>query len=976
MKQSIVVGIPRTYLVLCVLATAIVVSLGIAYASKNLGDSCSSPHNRRVLVVVMPGILTSTGAAHDFTRIMTTVRSNICDSDFLPYSYTGPAVPYDPGDTLNYLDTSVGALRELLRPAAVRDHDVFLVGHSLGGVVAVSFGASYSAWPSDLNASLSGIVTMDSPVTGFDKKAACWPAGWIKFLSSHSSFIEGTPVGSDLLPGSTAIDALRDVPAKLPVLNIASKDDCFIPAESAVLPGATPLTFSAGGKELESHTAVLTSSEALDGIVHFIQSHRSGAASSGLGSAIAKPSIAITGPEKYCISGFVTRADTNAPVAAQVSVVGPANHSVSTNSSGGYSSCELQVGSYVVSAEAPAFTLQPSSKNVTLGPNATVDFRGSPGGVCIRGQVTGPEGASAPITGAVLSLSDGRVAMSESGGAYSFCGTLPGMYRVTASVPGATSINPPFRDMTVPPNHDVTGENFTAIIAKSLCVSGEVTTAAGASGPLGGIIVTSTSGASTATASNGSYRFCMPEGSWDVGPSNVGYTWFPAAKPVSGSGEVGGVNFAGLVVKRFAIRGMVTASQGASNPIANVTVEINGQDPRVSVTDGGGHYEAKDLPEGNYTVRVNDSSLDCSPISLLLSGKDADGQNFTCLSTKPPECPSPDSLLSPADGAHVASGQSVTLRWAGKAGCRYSVELRECEFRSSAVLAAGIVEWTVGPYPVGQRCLWFVQGVDGHGGTDSPKAQWTFTFGFATPTPTPTPTATPTPTPTFTSTSTPTPTPIPTRMPTPTPTPTPTSTATATATVGPTSPVIVSVGCVGAAASGLDGVQLADWGQPFNCSPTVSGTVSSWSWSAGGGTPSTGTGSTFATAWDTSGSQSITLQACNSGACSSKTQTVRLPNCDVSPDPPTPFIRAVNPSPCGQTTASQPVTLQWAVVWGSTTPVPLTFTVHVTECTYSDPLGSTDQHAMTLPGFPAGKWCNWWVTAGTMTSNQWRFAFR
>jgi hypothetical protein len=85
----------------------------------------------------------------------------------------------------------------------------------------------------------------------------------------------------------------------------------------------------------------------------------------------------------------------------------------------------------------------------------------------------------------------------------------------------------------------------------------------------------------------------------------------------------------------------------------------------------------------------------------------------------------------------------------------------------------------------------------------------------------------------------------------------------------------------------------------------------------------------------------------------------------------------VSPLPCGQTLPGQPVTLQWEVVWGSTAPTPLTFTVHVTECTYADPLGSTDQHEMTLQAFPAGTWCNWWVSApGVMQTNQARFIFR
>lgn len=112
-------------------------------------------------------------------------------------------------------------------------------------------------------------------------------------------------------------------------------------------------------------------------------------------------------------------------------------------------------------------------------------------------------------------------------------------------------------------------------------------------------------------------------------------------------------------------------------------------------------------------------------------------------------------------------------------------------------------------------------------------------------------------------------------------------------------------------------------------------------------------------------------------------------DCAVAPNPPAPFIRAVNPTPCGEVPADKEVVLKWAVDWGSQNPAnDLTYTVNMTECGhgapqyYKVPLGKTEQTEMTLQAFPAGNTCNWWVTSQHKdstpgpSSNQWRFIFR
>ena len=83
----------------------------------------------------------------------------------------------------------------------------------------------------------------------------------------------------------------------------------------------------------------------------------------------------------------------------------------------------------------------------------------------------------------------------------------------------------------------------------------------------------------------------------------------------------------------------------------------------------------------------------------------------------------------------------------------------------------------------------------------------------------------------------------------------------------PSAPVINSLGC------GPITVQI---GEAVSCNPSVSGTVTSWSWSAPAGSPSSGNGGSFATSFGSPGNQAISLTACNGGACASGTQGIAV----------------------------------------------------------------------------------------------------
>jgi serine/threonine-protein kinase len=161
--------------------------------------------------------------------------------------------------------------------------------------------------------------------------------------------------------------------------------------------------------------------------------------------------------------------------------------------------------------------------------------------------------------------------------------------------------------------------------------------------------------------------------------------------------------------------------------------------------------------------------------------------------------------------------------------------------------------------------------IDGElGGTPTPLP--TATASPASPgvsgSPTATPTATPTGTPAGTATPAPTATTQPaTPRPTAPPTAAPTQAPTPAPTAPPVAPTISSLGC---SPTSL----FPD--ETVNCTPSTSGQVTSRSWSATGGSPSSGSGGSFSTSYSSGGSKTITLTACNGSACASKSQTITV----------------------------------------------------------------------------------------------------
>ncbi len=139
-----------------------------------------------------------------------------------------------------------------------------------------------------------------------------------------------------------------------------------------------------------------------------------------------------------------------------------------------------------------------------------------------------------------------------------------------------------------------------------------------------GVSVTLSSGATTATAGGGSYRFDGVE----PGSYTVSISGFPAeasfdatSMPVT-VGETGGtatVDFSGSYIRTASVRGSVTVE---GDGLAGVTVRLSGMADAEAMTDASGQYSFTGLRAGRYSVEI--SGFDSDEVGFSSTSGSAD----------------------------------------------------------------------------------------------------------------------------------------------------------------------------------------------------------------------------------------------------------------------------------------------------------------------------------------------------------------
>lgn len=140
-----------------------------------------------------------------------------------------------------------------------------------------------------------------------------------------------------------------------------------------------------------------------------------------------------------------------------------------------------------------------------------------------------------------------------------------------------------------------------------------------------GVTLTLTGGATTITASNGSYSFTgLANGSHTVTPSLTGYTFNPASSTINVSGaNVSGTDFTATInaTPTYAVSGTVTGAV-----LQNVLITLSGAGSATILTDASGNYSFTGLANGSYTATPSLAGYSFNPVT---AGVNVSGANTT-----------------------------------------------------------------------------------------------------------------------------------------------------------------------------------------------------------------------------------------------------------------------------------------------------------------------------------------------------------
>lgn len=262
--------------------------------------------------------------------------------------------------------------------------------------------------------------------------------------------------------------------------------------------------------------------------------------------------------------------------------------------------------------------------------------------------------SGAGAAGATITLSGAATASTttDSFGNYNFGGLADGTYTATPSETGYV-FTPASQTVTISGAHNLS-VNFASALP-GYVISGTVS-----GGPGITVSLTGSTNVSTTTDASGNYSLpAVPNGTYTVTPSGVGYSITPTSQSVTVNGaNVGSINFTAASVA-YSITGTISGGAGA-------TVTLTGASTLTTTADTSGNYSFTGVVSGTYAVTPAMSGLVFTPsnLAVTVAGANVAGANFTV----PQNCPC-DTIWQPSsvptvvdDGDNQSIEVGVKLR--------------------------------------------------------------------------------------------------------------------------------------------------------------------------------------------------------------------------------------------------------------------------------------------------------------------------
>ncbi len=347
-----------------------------------------------------------------------------------------------------------------------------------------------------------------------------------------------------------------------------------------------------------------------------------------------------TPPPSYAVSGSVTNTTAGPIAGAMVYANGSTTHNSTTASATGAFSFTFGNGTYQVTATAPGYV--PASTSVTVSGQAVSGVslvlspvpRAPPPTYPVNGSVL-DQGTNGSITDSTVFANNSSAsvsATSSSTGAFSF-ELSNGTYTVTAVASGFDSQTETF---TVS-GQAISGLDLrlapTAPPPVTYSVSGLVLAYPNAT-PVAGaeVFANSTAGSiAVAATSNGSYEFHLPNGTYELTASALGYAPLTDGVQVNGTAVLAlNLELVPHNLPTYPAAGVVRNTNG-SGPVSNATLFFtNGSYTIRVLTNTTGGFLAI-LPSGTYSVTVVAGGYVSAVTDVAITGPTATNLNFTLL---------------------------------------------------------------------------------------------------------------------------------------------------------------------------------------------------------------------------------------------------------------------------------------------------------------------------------------------------------